>query len=101
MWRDLINLQPRTAGAGGGQSREEIVGNMARDVSARVPAQTDLIVVRKGLKGVPTPEEIVPLQELERFNNLTKKMGISLRDLQRAVIGEIGMSDELDALGDA
>jgi dynein heavy chain len=101
MWRDLINLQPRVAGAGGGQSREDIVSSMAQEVEGRVPEETDLVVVRKGLKGVPTPEEIVLLQELERFNGLTKRMGSTLKDVQRAVIGEIGMSDELDALADA
>lgn len=48
-----------------------------------------------------TPCQVVLLQELERWNNLIKKMAISLTDLQRALIGEIGMSDELDSLGDA
>jgi dynein heavy chain, axonemal len=41
------------------------------------------------------------LQELERWNNLVKKMANSLLDLNRALIGEIGMSDELDSLGDS
>jgi len=101
MWWDLINLQPRTSGSGEGISREEYITNMARDVLGRVPEQTDLDQVRKGFKGVPTPEEVVLLQELERFNFLSKKMTITLVNLQRALVGEIGMDDELDALGDA
>jgi dynein heavy chain len=44
---------------------------------------------------------VVLLQELERWNNLVLKMAISLIDLQRALVGEIGMSDQLDALGDS
>jgi dynein heavy chain len=101
MWHDLISLQPRTAGGEGGMSREDQIGNMAQDILKKVPAVVDLMIVRKGLGHVPTPEEVVLLQELERFNNLTKKMSLTLADLGRALVGEIGMSDELDALGDA
>ena len=48
-----------------------------------------------------TPCQVVLLQELERWNNLVKKMAISLQDLNKALVGEIGMSDELDNLGDS
>jgi len=41
----------------------------------------------------------VLLQELERFNKLVRRMGTSIADLKRALKGEIGMSQELDALG--
>jgi dynein heavy chain, axonemal len=44
---------------------------------------------------------VVLLQELERWNSLVKKMASSLLDLNRALVGEIGMSDELDSLGDS
>jgi len=40
----------------------------------------------------------VLLQELERFNILLVAMARSLKDLKRALIGEIGMSQDLDAL---
>ena len=47
----------------------------------------------------PTPAQVVLLQELERWNLLVIKMAVTLADLQRAFRGEIGMSDDLDALG--
>ena len=39
------------------------------------------------------------LQELERFNLLLELMQQSLLDLQRALVGEIGMSQQLEELG--
>jgi len=41
----------------------------------------------------------VLLQELERMNKLIVKMVSSIKDLKRALNGEIGMSSDLDILG--
>lgn len=41
---------------------------------------------------------MVLLQEIERINVLIKRMLTSLKDLKRALLGEIGMSQELDSL---
>jgi len=112
MWKALIDLQPRSSSSGVGMSREEYIGAVAKDVLSKVPIVSldigsyDLLVIRNLLmdrnKGAPpTPCQIVLLQELERWNNLVKKMASSLQDLQRALVGEIGMSDELDGLGSA
>ena len=38
----------------------------------------------------PTPAQVVLLQELERWNLLVIKMAVTLADLQRAFLGEIG-----------
>ena len=43
-----------------------------------------------------TPTTVVLFQELERFNLLIKRMNTSLIELGRALIGEVGMSNELD-----
>jgi len=48
-----------------------------------------------------TPCQVVLMQELERWNNLVLRMAVSLLNLQKALVGEIGMSDDLDALGDS
>jgi len=85
---------------------------VANDIESKIPIQSmdvgtyDLMLIRQGLmdrnKGQPpTPCQVVLLQELERWNNLVKKMASSLQDLKRALVGEIGMSDDLDALGDS
>ena len=112
MWRDLISLQPRTAGGGGGGSREDYIAQLASDILARIPLESmdlgsyDLILIRKGILdrnggSSPTPCQVVLLQELERWNKLVIRMASSLTDLGKALIGEIGMSDELDALGES
>ncbi|KAF0719904.1 Aste57867_701 [Aphanomyces stellatus] len=100
VWRDLISLQPRSAGSGGGISREDYITNIATDIETKVPEAIDVPLLRKRF-GVPTPTQVVLLQELDRWNVLTAKMAVSLGDLQKALIGEIGMSDELDSVGSA
>jgi len=97
-------LQPRTGGGGGGGSREDYIGAVAGDIAGKVPDVHDLVEVRMLIEqknGIPTPEQVVLLQELERYNKLTKLMKTNLVDLQRAMVGEIGMSDALDQIGDA
>ncbi|KAF4142526.1 Dynein heavy chain C-terminal domain [Phytophthora infestans] len=51
------------------------------------------------MRSTPTPTQVVLLQELDRWNLLAYRMGVSFGDLQKAVVGEIGMSDDLDAVG--
>jgi dynein heavy chain len=47
----------------------------------------------------PSPTQVVLLQELERFNKLIVRMSSSIKDLKKALNGEIGMSADLDVLG--
>lgn len=100
MLGNLIDLQPRETGSGGGVSREDYIANVATDILAKIPEAIDVAQLRKHL-GVPTPEQVVLLQELERWNVLVSTMAESLQDLRRALKGEIGTSDALDALADA
>ena len=113
MWLDLISLQPRRVGSGEGMSREDYISSTARDIYSKIPILSmdvgsfDLLITRvlllrrNGSEDTITPCQVVLLQELERWNNLVRKMALSLLDLQRALVGEIGMSDELDSLGDS
>jgi len=45
---------------------------------------------------VPSPTQIVLLQELEMFNALLTRMKKTLSDLQKALDGVIGMSADLE-----
>jgi dynein heavy chain len=45
-----------------------------------------------------TPTQVVLLQEIERFNILLEGIHASLIDLRRALIGEIGMSADLEEM---
>ena len=109
MWRELIDLQPRTATAATGVSREEFIAKIAVDVKAQVPAPFDLLVVRRRFEdifqkrgeGDIGPTSVVLLQEVERWNRLVERMMRSLEDLARALAGEMGMSNELDELANA
>ena len=104
LWVNLISLQPRSASVGGGISREDFIGQVAKDVQDKIPEPEDMVNLRKRYtaEGVaPSPTQVVLLQELERWNALVVRMTGSLADLQRALVGEIGMSDELEKLGNA
>ena len=64
----------------------------------------DIVKLRKRYMadgGAPTPTQVVLLQELERWNLLVIRMSVSLTDLSRALVGEIGMSDALEDVGNA
>jgi len=58
LWAGLVDLQPRTGGVGsGGQSREELMGAVARDIKGRLPAPFDVALVRKAI-GTPSPTQV-------------------------------------------
>lgn len=112
MWKGLIRLQPKMTGGGGGVSREDYIISLAKDIKEKVPIANmdvgsyDLLSVRRDLAkkcqgNTPSPCEIVLLQELEQWNSLVLQMISSLQDLRRALTGEIGMSDEMDSLGES
>merc|ERR1719446_1771802 len=42
LWRDLLDLQPRTAGGGGGVTREEYIASVASGIQAKQPPLFDL-----------------------------------------------------------
>ncbi|TPX63919.1 hypothetical protein SpCBS45565_g06282 [Spizellomyces sp. 'palustris'] len=100
MWTQLISLQPRTAEGAGGISREEFISNIASDIQAKLPTMFDIPRIYKSI-GTPSPTQVVLLQELERWNMLVDQMSVSLRDLRRALKGEIGMSAKLDQLANS
>lgn len=100
-------MQPR-GGGGGGVSSEEIIAGVATDIQSKIPTQFDTAVLRKkfmaenaaaGMGNAPIPVQVVLLQELDRYNTLNKYMKVTLIDLQRALKGELGMSAELDSIG--
>jgi dynein heavy chain len=97
IWAQLISLQPRTGGGNTGISREQYIGSTATDILNRLPVVFDVARIYKSF-GTPSPTQIVLLQELERFNALIEKMSSSLKELGKALKGEIGMSQQLDDL---
>eukprot|EP00767_Chilomastix_cuspidata_P004259 gnl/Chilomastix_cuspidata/4391.p1 GENE.gnl/Chilomastix_cuspidata/4391~~gnl/Chilomastix_cuspidata/4391.p1 ORF type:complete len:5137 (+),score=567.95 gnl/Chilomastix_cuspidata/4391:1094-15412(+) len=100
IWTNMIAIQPRTAATEGGVSREEFIAGVARDIQRRMMEPFDLVIIRKQIE-FPSPTDIVLLQEMERFNMLLLTISASLKNLQRALSGEIGMSAQLDELANA
>ncbi|KAL0219153.1 hypothetical protein P9112_004806 [Eukaryota sp. TZLM1-RC] len=103
LWRQMIELQPRTQASGQETSREDYVASIAKGIKEKLAnnEEFDVPKIRKALgKDVP-PLSIVLLQELERFNNLVSQIDTSLTNLLRGIAGEIGMSAELDELANS
>ena len=77
------------------------MGRIATDILAKIPAIFELDKIRKKFGLDISPTTVVLLQELERYNLLIDKMRKSLAELKRALVGEVGMSNELDELSRA
>eukprot|EP00930_Biecheleria_cincta_P003159 TRINITY_DN104093_c0_g1_i1.p1 TRINITY_DN104093_c0_g1~~TRINITY_DN104093_c0_g1_i1.p1 ORF type:complete len:2548 (+),score=550.26 TRINITY_DN104093_c0_g1_i1:162-7646(+) len=95
IYEGLMAMQTGGGGDSGGMSRDALIDKTALDIINTIPKDE-----LKFLKdGVPTPLEVVLMQEMERYEALVKKMIGNLKDLRRAIKGEIGMSQSLDELG--
>ena len=97
---NLIELQPRSAAGGGGVSREETIGQVAEDIITKIPPPFDMPRLRKIIP-LPSPTQVVLLQELDHWNKLLNTMSGALKTLLRALKGEVGMSAMLEDLGTA
>ena len=64
-----VDLQPRVGTSGAGISREAFIGNVARDVGSKIPEPFDTQLLRKTI-GIPSPTQVVLLQETERWNKV-------------------------------
>ncbi|XP_021370512.1 dynein heavy chain 10, axonemal-like isoform X1 [Mizuhopecten yessoensis] len=96
MWAHLIELQPQTGDTSGGISREEFIDKIAQEVLGKLPQEFEMDKIKKKYGIDIAPTTIVLLQELDRFNLLINIMRRSLSTLRKALIGEVGMSSELD-----
>ncbi|ORC93797.1 putative dynein heavy chain [Trypanosoma theileri] len=108
MWLSLIELMPRSgkAAASGSESREDVLLKLAEDILSQIPEPLDRKRImrkekeraqEKGYSNLQ-PTQVVLLQEIERWNKLVGVMVSSLKELQKALSGAIGMSNELDEL---
>lgn len=95
IYSGLMSMQTGGGPDSGGMSRDELINKTATDIQDKIPKDE-----LKFLKDtVPSPLEVVLMQEIERYEALVKRMVANLADLKRAIKGEIGMSQELDVLG--
>jgi len=96
-YEGLLAMQTGAGGEGGGMSRDEYIEKTATDIQKTIP-KDELKFIKDG---VPTPLEVVLMQEIERYEKLVRNMVFQIKDLKRALKGEIGMSQALEDLGTA
>jgi dynein heavy chain len=98
MLETVIMMQPRTSG-GGGKSREEIIDEITKTTEESTPKPFDLLNAGKKF---PTDYNAclntVLTQEITRYNALLELMAIHTANVQKALIGEVVMSDELEKI---
>ena len=89
-------------GSGGGKSPEEVIGEVAESLLAKLPPNFDVEMAEKKYP-VDYYESMntVLTQELGRVNTLLSLIRNSLVNLGKAVKGQVLMSDELDRVGKA
>lgn len=91
----LTQLQITSAGAEG--NAEATVSNLAADILSKMPPQFDLEYVSKKYPVLyMNSMNTVLRQELIRFNRLTVVIKSSLKNIQKAVKGEVVMSPDLE-----
>jgi len=85
------------ASGGGSSSSEDAVGEAATDILRRMPEPWDLAEVQKKYPTMYKESmNTVLIQELTRFNNLTKVIASTLKDIQKAIQGLLLMSEDLE-----
>jgi dynein heavy chain, axonemal len=95
---NVLSVQPKTS-AGKGKSREEIIGDISKGIEDKTPAVVDLdFVIEKYPTMYTESMNTVLTQEVIRYNALLRIMARMLKDVQKALKGEIVMSEDLDAL---
>jgi len=100
MWKAMVDLQPKVGGTSSGMTRETFIANVAKDIQGKIPEPFDYMQLKKDLPN-PSPIEIVLLQEVSRWNFLLVKMSASLKELNKALTGEVGFSSQLEALSNS
>jgi len=83
----------QSGGGGGASNMDTIATNLANSIIADIPAPFN---VKAAEKRYPVSYEqsmnTVLTQELAKFNNLIRTINKSLKDMKRAIVGEILMS---------
>lgn len=94
----LSDTQPKSGGAGGGQSREDVVYEKAGDLLLKLPEDympDDYKAKIRSLGGLEVPLNIFLFQEIQQLQKVITKVKTALTALQQAVRGEVVMTREL------
>ena len=97
----ILLMQPRTGG-GSGKSREEIIRDIAKGIESNLPSKFNIDDVSTQY---PTQYNesmnTVLFQEVIKYQRLLNRMEVSLGNVQKALVGRIVMSEELEMISTA
>jgi len=98
---NVLALQPRASG-GSGQTREERIAEISADIESKVPPAFKMheIAEKYPVLYEESMNTVLP-QEVAEYNRLTNLMREMLINVQRALIGEVVMSEDLEAMSEA
>lgn len=60
LWLHLVDLQPRSAAAGSGVTREDFIAGVAKDIGGKLPEPFDLPLIKREI-GIPSPTQVCGL----------------------------------------
>jgi dynein heavy chain len=101
MCQNLMNIYSSSLTTSGGVSKETQVSSTVTEIQLKLKPPFNLNEVRASFGNETTPVQIVLIQELEHWNRLVSSMSLSLFELQRAIAGEVSMSNELESVMNA
>ena len=97
----VLSVQPRSS-SGGGKSREEIIAEISKGIEEQTPPIFDYDGVMEKYPTVYNESmNTVLAQEVIRYNKLLAVMAKMLKDVQKALVGEIVMSEDLDSMANS
>lgn len=76
-----VDLQPRVGTSSTGMSRETFISNVARDIGGKIPEPFDTQLLKKSI-GVPSPVQVVLLQETDRWNKVQSASALHMHTEQ-------------------
>ncbi|XDV14902.1 hypothetical protein PO909_015071 [Leuciscus waleckii] len=99
----ILEVQPRSSAAGGGKSNDELVHELADTILAKIPEKLDMDAAVESLflqdsNGRVNSLTTVLGQEVDRFNFLLRVLKTSLCTLQKAIAGQVVMSEEIEKI---
>uniref|UniRef100_A0A1I8HFN9 AAA domain-containing protein n=1 Tax=Macrostomum lignano TaxID=282301 RepID=A0A1I8HFN9_9PLAT len=94
----LLSLVPQVTSGGAGESREDKVLELARNIYKQLPENIDYEATAKLMQQDPNPLNVVLLQEIERYNALLNLIRSNLTDLDKGIQGLVVMSSDLEQI---
>ncbi|XP_034231069.1 dynein heavy chain 2, axonemal [Thrips palmi] len=96
----LSSIQSSASSGKEGEKKEDRVSQLAADVLVRIPEPIDYMRTENLIGASKTPLDVILLQEITRYNSLLVVIIDSLRELQKAIRGEVVMSSQLEEILD-